>query len=91
MAETRNLGGLADAIFAEIDRLQDPEPRGIVDLTCPYLSRKRECMVYEARPEICRGYSCSKHASGELLVDVQLLKSLSTAVYVDMRLLAEAI
>ena len=48
-------------------------------------------MVYEARPEICRGYSCSKHASGELLVDVQLLKSLSTAVDVDMRLLAEAI
>lgn len=25
MAETKNLGGLADAIFAEIDRLQDPE------------------------------------------------------------------
>lgn len=66
-----------------------PEPRGIVDLTCPYLNRKRECMVYEARPEICRGYS--KHASGELLVDVQLLKSLSTAVDVDMRLLAYAI
>lgn len=36
-------------------------------------------------------YSCSKHASGELLVDVQLLKSLSTAVDVDMRLFAEAI
>ena len=68
-----------------------PEPRGIVDLTCPYLDRKRECMVYEARPEICRGYSCSKHASGELLVDVQLLKSLSTAADVDMRLLADAI
>ena len=68
-----------------------PGPRGIVDLTCPYLNRKRECVVYEARPEICRGYSCSKHASGELLVDVQLLKSLSTAVYVDMRLLAYAI
>ena len=28
MAETRNLGGLADAIFAEIDRLQDPELTG---------------------------------------------------------------
>lgn len=65
--------------------------RGIVDLTCPYLSGERECMVYEARPEICRGYSCSKHASGELLVDVQLLKSLSTAAYVDMRSFAEAI
>ena len=28
MAETKNLGGLADAIFAEIDRLQDPELTG---------------------------------------------------------------
>ena len=28
MSETRNLGGLADAIFAEIDRLQDPELTG---------------------------------------------------------------
>lgn len=68
-----------------------PEPRGIVDLTCPYLNRERECMVYEARPEICRGYSCSKHASGALFVNTQLLKSLSTAADVDMRLLAEAI
>ena len=68
-----------------------PEPRSIVDLTCPYLNGKRECMVYEARPEICRGYSCSKHASGELLVDAQLLKSLSAAVDIDMRLFAEAI
>ena len=24
MAETKNLGGLADALFAEIDRLRDP-------------------------------------------------------------------
>ena len=68
-----------------------PEPRGIVDLTFPYLNGQRECMVYEARPEICRHYSCSKHASGELLADAQLLKSLSTAADVDMRLLAEAI
>lgn len=28
MTETKNLGGLADAIFAEIDRLQDPELTG---------------------------------------------------------------
>lgn len=28
MAETKNLGGLADALFAEIDRLQDPELTG---------------------------------------------------------------
>lgn len=28
MSETRNLGGLADALFAEIDRLQGPELTG---------------------------------------------------------------
>lgn len=31
MAETKNLGGLADAIFAEIDRLQDPELKAELD------------------------------------------------------------
>lgn len=63
-----------------------PEPRGIVDLTCPYLNRKRECMVYEARPEICRGYSCHLHATGKL----KPWKGLLSAVEADMREFAEA-
>lgn len=36
------------------------------DGMCPFLSADRTCMVYEARPQICRVYRCDRHASGEL-------------------------
>mgnify|MGYP002519172773 FL=1 len=39
---------------------------GDIDLTCPYLDDSCECMVYEARPEICRIYRCDKHLAGTM-------------------------
>lgn len=41
-----------------------PERDGAVDLTCPLLGEGRECMAYEARPDICRAYRCDLHAAG---------------------------
>ena len=38
----------------------------VTDGMCPYLSPDRKCMVYEARPQICRVYRCDQHASGDL-------------------------
>ena len=43
-----------------------PEPEGALDLTCPLLSEERECMAYDARPDICRVYRCDLHLRGEL-------------------------
>ena len=43
-----------------------PEPEGSIDLTCPLLSGSRECMAYDARPDICRVYRCDEHARGAL-------------------------
>ena len=43
-----------------------PEPEGALDLTCPLLSEERECMAYDARPDICRVYRCDQHLRGEL-------------------------
>ena len=43
-----------------------PEPEGTLDLTCPLLSDDRECMAYDARPDICRVYRCDEHARGLL-------------------------
>lgn len=43
-----------------------PEAPGGVDLTCPLLSEGRECMAYDARPDICRVYRCDEHKRGIL-------------------------
>lgn len=43
-----------------------PEPEGALDLTCPLLSEERECMAYDARPDICRVYRCDLHLRGEM-------------------------
>lgn len=29
------------------------------DITCPLLSPKRECLIYEVRPAICRSFKCN--------------------------------
>ena len=43
-----------------------PEPEGSLDLTCPLLSERHECMAYDARPDICRMYRCDLHLRWEL-------------------------
>ena len=62
------------------------EPHGFIDMTCPYLDESRECMVYEARPEVCRRYSWRLHAAGKL----KPWKGLLSAAETDMREFAEA-
>lgn len=60
----------------------DPVPeRADIDLLCPFLSEERECLVYEARPEICRAYRCDRHAAG----DFSGLAGLVGASIADMR------
>lgn len=54
---------------------------GDFDCMCPFLSEKRECMVYEARPEICRIYRCDKHKDGK----IEPFFGFETAVIRDMR------
>ena len=43
-------------------------PRGDIDLMCPFLNKKKECAIYEVRPEICRVYRCDKHKAKTLPV-----------------------
>lgn len=60
----------------------EPVPeRAAIDLMCPFLSEERECLVYEARPEICRAYRCDLHAAG----DLSRLGGLAGAMTADMR------
>lgn len=32
---------------------------------CPFLDREHECAIYEARPEICRVFDCSRNMTNE--------------------------
>ncbi len=61
------------------------EPRGEVDLMCPWLTDGKECAVYEARPEVCRAYRCDQHKRGEL----RGFFGAASAEVTDMRVLAE--
>lgn len=37
------------------------------DLMCPYLDiESKECRIYSARPDVCRGYRCDLHAMGDM-------------------------
>ena len=42
----------------------------VIDFTCPFRDdSKKKCLVYEARPEICRKFRCDKpkkHIRGEI-------------------------
>ncbi len=51
---------------------QIPE-RSDIDLFCPYLTDDRECLIYEARPDVCRAYRCDLHTRGELNPIVSLV------------------
>lgn len=61
------------------------EPRGELDLTCPWLTDSGECAVYPARPEVCRAYRCDLHKRGE----IRPFFGASSAKVADMRELAE--
>ena len=61
------------------------EPRGEVDLTCPWLTDSGECAVYAARPEVCRAYRCDLHKRGE----IRPFFGAASAKITDMRELAE--
>ena len=38
----------------------------LVDMTCPFRDNgNRRCVIYEARPMICREFQCDKPAKGE--------------------------
>ena len=52
-----------------------------LNFNCPFLDSERRCMVYEARPEVCRAYRCDLHRSG--LLEVQ--SGFVGAMIVDMR------
>lgn len=57
------------AAYVREHGIEQRSPRGRagdIDLTCPYLDDGRECMVYDARPEICRIYRCDRHLAGEM-------------------------
>ena len=41
------------------------EPGDVLDMTCPLLTDDKLCSVYDARPAICRAYSCAEHARGD--------------------------
>lgn len=32
-----------------------------IDMLCPWLSDERTCLIYHARPDICRAYRCDMH------------------------------
>lgn len=61
------------------------EPRGEVDLMCPWLTDGNECAVYAVRPEVCRSYRCDLHCRGEL----RTFFGAASAEVTDMRELAE--
>lgn len=61
------------------------EPRGEVDLVCPWLTNDKKCAVYAARPEVCRAYRCDLHKRGE----VRPFFGAASAKIADMRELAE--
>lgn len=33
------------------------------DLTCPFLTKDRKCIIYNHRPYICQIYQCNKHGN----------------------------
>lgn len=59
--------------------------RSDIDLFCPYLTEERECLIYEARPDICRAYRCDMHASGKLTPIATLVCRHHPYINQDMR------
>ena len=40
-----------------------PEHKGsknVLDMQCPFLSKKNQCLIYEVRPLICHTFKCNK-------------------------------
>lgn len=52
-----------------------------LNFNCPFLGEDKECMVYEARPEVCREYRCDLHRAGALPVHGWMMR----AKVMDMR------
>lgn len=62
--------------------IQPQRPAIIIgdDLTCPFITKDRKCIIYNHRPNICRLFKCDKH--GEMTPDeAQMLRG---ATPVDM-------
>ncbi len=36
-----------------------------IDMTCPFLSKKKLCLIYEVRPLICRVFKCNKKVNAK--------------------------
>lgn len=67
--------------YLESHRVEMRPEQAEYDLMCPFLSNEHECMVYEARPEVCRTYRCDMHKAGKL----KPFRGLGDARMYDMR------
>ena len=51
-----------------------------IDMVCPFcdLSKKKKCLIYNARPEICRSFNCHEAAKrdGQCDIPVERLKKM---------------
>lgn len=66
----------------EVRKLKPQRPEIIIgeDLTCPFLTKDKKCIIYNHRPYICRLFKCDKH--GEMTQDEA--KILRHATPIDM-------
>lgn len=65
-----------------------PEQPGTIDMNCPLLDGDGMCMVYEARPEICRVYDCSRHKAEGAIFAIDSALQPGMAIY-DMRMVCQ--
>ncbi len=62
-------------------------PRGgahAVDLMCPWLSDSCECTIYDARPLVCRLFSCDKRPGGFTPEDVLQMHRASGGIVLSL-------
>lgn len=72
--------------YVAANRVRPAPERAQLDLLCPFLSQDRECLVYEARPEVCRLYRCDLDARHEMPAMARgQAERLAGARVVDMR------
>lgn len=80
--ELKFLKSKSKLIKNRLEEIRENTNKGIFDITCPFISEKGGCLVYNDRPYICKGFHCDENFRADLNIEKsQLLTHLLIEIY----------